>query len=128
MRASLMERANLHRTRCAICNTDDNADELYPSNFDLESLNAATFSARRLPDRIHYRIVKCRACGLVRSDPVVDFEIIRGLYSQSTFDYDEETENIRRTYGRYLAKLTAYAELTQSLLEVGCGNGFFLEE
>ena len=123
-----MDIASLQRTPCAICGAKDNTAELYPANFDLQALNSSTFSARRLPDRIHYRIVKCRACGLVRSDPVVDFSIISRLYSQSTLNYDDEAESIRRTYGRYLAKLAPYRVPGASLLEVGCGNGFFLEE
>ncbi|MDQ3814625.1 MAG: class I SAM-dependent methyltransferase, partial [Armatimonadota bacterium] len=117
-----------HATRCAICGTEDNARELYPANFDLTAFNPAIFSARRLPDRIHYRMVQCNTCGLVRSDPVADSAILRELYTQSTFDYGEEVTSLQRTYGRYLAKLDRYGVHKGALLEIGCGNGFFLEE
>lgn len=115
-------------TRCAICSAEDNATELYPANFSMEALNPSVFSARRLPDRIHYRMVRCNADGLVRSDPVAPPEEIARLYAQSAFDYGDETGNLRHTYGRYLARLRAYGARQEALLEIGCGNGFFLEE
>lgn len=123
-----MPSLELHPTHCAICGVEGNAVELYPANFSMESLNPAVFSARRLPDRIHYRIVRCNTCGLVRSDPIADPEIVRQLYAQSTFDYDDEVDNLKLTYGRYLSSLDKYGAQKDSLLEIGCGNGFFLEE
>ncbi|MCK4325274.1 methyltransferase domain-containing protein, partial [bacterium] len=105
-----------------------NVTELYPANFDIEAFNPAVFSARRLPDRIHYRMVKCINCGLVRADPAVNASALDQLYAQSSFDYTEELTNLRSTYGRYLARLSRYGVRKASLLEIGCGNGFFLEE
>jgi SAM-dependent methyltransferase len=118
----------LHPTRCAICHTEGNATELYAANFDPQAFNPVVFSARRLPDRIHYRMVKCNTCGLVRSDPVADLEVLAKLYTQSTCDYDGEITNLRLTYGQYLDKLAKYGVKNAALLEIGCGSGFFLEE
>lgn len=123
-----MSAVTLHPTRCAICHTEGNAVELYPATFDHQSFSAAIFSARRVPDGVHYRIVKCNTCGLVRSDPVADSNSLEELYSQSSFDYKYEVDNIRATYGRYLAKTARYQVQKGALLEIGCGNGFFLEE
>src|SRR5688500_7327145 len=123
-----MSQVQLHATKCAICRISGNATELYPANLDFADFNPEVFSARRLPDRIHYRMVKCRACGLVRSDPVADAATLSDLYRQSTFDYGTEVANLRRTYGRYLALLDEFGVHHGSLLEIGCGNGFFLEE
>ncbi len=123
-----MEVVELRNTRCAICGTEGNAAELYPANFDLQALNPAVFSARRLPDRVHYRLVKCKACGLVRSDPVAPPELLEQLYHQSTFTYTDEVADLKRTYGRYLAKLDSCGARKEALLEIGCGNGFFLRQ
>jgi SAM-dependent methyltransferase len=122
------EAVELHPTRCAICGTEGNATELYPANLASTAFNPAVFSARRLPDRVHYRMVKCDTCGLVRSDPVVAPEVMARLYAQSSFSYDDELTNLRHTYGRYLAKLGGYDVRKGALLEIGCGNGYFLEE
>jgi hypothetical protein len=75
----------LRKTRCAICGSAENARELYPANFDVQALNPEVFSARRLPDRIHYRLVTCNTCGLVRSDPIADPALLAQLYHDSTF-------------------------------------------
>jgi SAM-dependent methyltransferase len=64
----------------------------------------------------------------VRSDPVVDWETLARLYASSTFDYGTEVEGLKRTYGGYLSKLDPLVDSKDSLLEIGCGNGFFLEE
>jgi len=64
----------------------------------------------------------------VRSDPVADTLVLAELYAQSSFDYAGEVDNIRATYGRYLAKAVSYGIQKGPLLEIGCGNGFFLEE
>jgi SAM-dependent methyltransferase len=123
-----LQTAGLVSTRCAICDTPDNSTEMYPANFERESLTPDVFSARRLPDRIHYRLVKCKTCGLVRSDPVAPSDTLAELYRQSAFTYAQEVTNLRKTYGRSLARLKALGAHKNTLLEVGCGNGFFLEE
>ena len=124
----MMQTVELKNTRCAVCGTEGNASELYPANFDPEALNPAVFSARRLPDRVHYRLVRCKTCGLVRSDPVAPPELLAQLYHESTFTYTDEVADLKRTYGRYLARLDRYGARKDALLEIGCGNGFFLQQ
>ena len=119
---------DLHPTRCAICGTLENGTEIYPATFSPSHLNAVIFSARRLPDRIHFRIVRCNNCGLVRSDPVADTTLLHRLYAEATFDYGTEVANLQATYGHYLRKLEQQGVKKGVLLEVGCGNGFVLEE
>jgi SAM-dependent methyltransferase len=121
-------KTHLIATRCAICGTEDNARELYPANFQDEAFTAEVFSARRLPDLVHYCIVQCNTCGLVRSDPVVDQQALANLYLQSALTYARDIPNLRRTYGTYLRKLERYKTQKECFLEIGCGNGFLLEE
>lgn len=122
-----MSGADLVPTRCAICGTSDGASELYRANFSPDAFTAAVFSARRMPDRIHYRMVRCERCGLVRSDPVLSGADLARLYAGSHFDYGSEVPALKRTYGRYFAKARARSRDLRSVLEVGAGNGFFLE-
>lgn len=117
---------HLNSSRCAICQTENNVTELYPANLDSEAFNPVVFSARRQPDRLHYRIVRCNVCGLVRSDPIAASETLQDLYTHSTFDYGEELIGLKKTYGWYLKTLERYGAKKDSLLEIGAGNGFFL--
>ena len=115
-------------TRCAICDREGDATERWPATFDPEAFSARVFSARRLPDRVHYRTVTCDTCGLLRSDPVASEELLAKLYESSSFDYSQEVESLQATYGRALGWLEARSSQRQALLEIGCGNGFFLQQ
>jgi len=114
---------------CAICGDFTPADEIYPANFSPQDLNAVIFSARRLPDRVHYRMVRCRTCGLLRSDPVASPDQLAALYTASRFTYSTEVDSLQATYGAALQRLVPYGlRIGGRVLDVGCGNGFFLEK
>jgi SAM-dependent methyltransferase len=80
--------------------------------------------------------VKCKKCSLVYSNPILEYGKIEKLYKKSFTTYDEHLENLKQTYGYYLQYLnklqvTSYklhGSKKLILLEIGCGNGFFLEE
>lgn len=124
----MLETAQLLATRCPICETDRFDFEVYAANFDPAQLDPQVFSARRLPDRIHYRMVRCNECGLLRSSPILSHAALEALYAKSHFAYAGEATFTRRTYGDYLRRALAHVRDRGRLIEVGCGNGFFLEE
>jgi SAM-dependent methyltransferase len=115
-------------TQCPICKTKDFDREVYAMNFQPADLNAEVFSARRLPDRLHYRMVRCGRCGLLRSDPILSTEQLARLYEGSKFTYAPEAEFARATYRRYLQRTLPLVRERGRLLEIGCGNGFFLQD
>ena len=47
-------------TKCAICGSSEDYVIIYEKNFEEADLNANVFSARKMPDNIHYQIVKCK--------------------------------------------------------------------
>nr|MBI5456059.1 class I SAM-dependent methyltransferase [Candidatus Levybacteria bacterium] len=115
--------------KCAICKNNKNTKVLYKSRFIKKKLDFKTFSARRTPDRLHYRLVKCKTCGLIFSNPILDKNEINKLYFKSDFNYNLESEYLRKTYFKYLAEYFSIKDIkTKKILEIGCGNGFFLEE
>jgi SAM-dependent methyltransferase len=123
----LVHGPRLQPTICAICGVENEADELFSASLQPEALTPATFSARRLPDQTHHRLVRCRRCGLVRSDPVVDQETMAALYRASTFAYGQELDGLKTTYGKALQRISELVPSRDGLLDVGCGNGFVLE-
>ncbi len=121
-------RVAMIHTQCAICESDAWDGEVYAERLGAEAATYDRFSARRQPDRVHYRMVRCRKCGLVRSDPVLPEQELARLYRGSAFDYEEESGCARLTYARYVRESLALLRDRARLLEIGCGNGFFLEE
>jgi len=114
------------QTKCPICDTLDNSVVVYPSNIDETSFSTEVFSARRLPDRRHYQWVRCITCSLLRSDPVLQIDLEK-LYVESTFDYTTEIVGLKKTYMDLVKKNLRNKEFTNSIFEIGGGNGFFLE-
>lgn len=117
----------LKRIKCPICESDNNYQILYKKNFKLSNLNTKIFSARRLPDKIHYQLVKCNQCGLVRSTPIVDTKYLSQLYKGSLLTYDDEINNLTTTYINSIKLILEKLPKNARILEIGCGNGFVLK-
>ena len=118
----------LKPTQCAICLNDAYDREIYPANFQPQDLSPEVFSARRLPDKIHYRMVVCRKCGLMRCNPVLSQESLDHLYTQSHFTYPQEALWAAQTYRAYFMRYLGNVSKEACILEIGCGNGAFLNE
>ncbi len=116
----------MKQVRCAICETFDNYDVIYPPNFREDLIDERIFSARRRPDRLHFRIVKCRGCSLVYSNPVIDNEKLELFYRHSKFTYDDYIYYIKKTYEYYLTRAANLVK-RDNFLEIGCGPGFLLQ-
>jgi len=116
------------KTKCPICGSKKNYEILYKSNFKLSDFNREIFSARRMPDRIHYQIVRCNKDGLVRSNPILSPSKLFKLYEVSSLDYGDETKNLANTYFNNLKKVLSLISKKDNILEIGCGNGFLLEK
>jgi 2-polyprenyl-3-methyl-5-hydroxy-6-metoxy-1,4-benzoquinol methylase len=112
---------------CAVCGQGASYKVLYPQNFEQNEIDEKVFSARRMPDRKHYRIVECDQCGLIYSTPVLGESELSRLYEESEFTYGEEAANIGDVYQRSLKHALKSDFDGKRLLEIGCGNGFFLE-
>lgn len=113
---------------CLICGKNQKIKILYKANFNASVFNKRIFSARRIPDLIHYQINKCLKCGLIFSSPILKENKIISLYKNSNLDYDEILSYINRTYCNYLNKFLPIIPNNFKILDIGCGNGFFLGE
>jgi hypothetical protein len=85
-------------TYCPIDGTDDADVEVYPANWEISQLDPSIFSARRAPDRIHYRLVRNTRTGCLRADPVLDEQTVLSLYRRSDVTYEGIREYAAETY------------------------------
>jgi len=114
-------------TTCAICEDAAADEEVYRARLGDAAATFDRFSARRAPDRIHYRVLRCRRCELLRSSPVFDESELARLYAGSKVTYGSEADFAGATYAKYLERCLPLLDRKGSLLEIGCGHGFFLE-
>lgn len=112
---------------CALCGTKQKISILYPATFDKKDVSIQTYSARREPDKIHYRILRCQRCGLFFSSPIFSPARIKKLYRESLCTYNHQIPYLSKTYLRLFKKIQHLLPPNPKILEVGCGNGFFLE-
>ncbi len=115
---------------CALCGSKEHTELLYPSTIKKTDIPKSAFSGRKLPDRIHYRLLKCTNCGIIFSSPILSCETIAKLYRQSTYNVNAHLPYLAQTY-------LALFQIAQRLLpknqrphphvlDIGCGNGYFL--
>src|SRR5690348_865502 len=125
----MVQANNMIKTHCAICKSKEDLITFYPATFDEKKVTGKRFSARLAPDRMHYRFVRCKNCGLIFSNPIFPAGKINDLYKKSYFVYKKESEYLGKTYLKYFKEGIKSSDLSKlSVLDVGCGNGFFLEE
>lgn len=115
-------------TKCPLCGSFEDYDVVYKNNFTESDLSVGTFSARKLPDRIHYQIVRCNRDGLIRSSPILNGPATDDLYKKSRFTYEEEAGNLADSYYSALKPVLRGLSKDARILEVGCGNGFLLKK
>ena len=78
---------NMRKTECALCCTQSDHTILYAENLPTAGISSVEYDSRRMRDYMHFQIVKCKTCNLVRSDPIIDPELIDNLYEQSDCSY-----------------------------------------
>ena len=120
----------MKNTNCALCGDNKNIEILHQENLPELGITSAEYAPRRERDFIHYRIVKCIKCGLVRSDPIANNDLIEKYYEKSdcTYTLQKENQPLKKTYGKYFEEmLREYSIQRSSYLDIGCSNGFMLE-
>ena len=113
---------------CALCGKKQQTEILYPQTFHRGQISPRLYSARRKPDHAHYQILRCRRCSLVFSSPILAPSQIARFYQSSLCTYEEQipfaTEAYLSLFEKAVSNLSNPGNLR--VLEIGCGNGFFL--
>jgi SAM-dependent methyltransferase len=112
---------------CALCGKKQQVKTLYPATFKEKELSEKTYSARRFPDKIHYRILKCEKCSLIFSSPILPARKSSMFYKESLCNYNDQIPYLIKTYFEIIKKIKKHLPESPKVLEVGCGSGFFLK-
>lgn len=112
---------------CLFCSDDSCLRDLYPQTFSEADINADLFSARRVTEHFHYKMVRCVTTGLVFSREVLPDEILKKLYADSKVTFNTYAEIIKNDYWLPLENFLNILHKGIAL-DVGCSNGFFMEK
>jgi SAM-dependent methyltransferase len=117
----------LLKRSCPVCGSDEEKKILAESNFDVNCLNSFSFASRKKPEYMHYRLAICHICDLLYATPIPDSKWLNDNYSDALYDSQEEAQFASRTYSRRLSKFLHNLPDLKGALDIGCGDGAFLE-
>lgn len=110
-----------------MCGQKQQVKVLYEATFNKKNLSEKTYSARRLPDKIHHRILRCERCSLIFSSPIFSAKKLSKFYRKSSCNYRDQIPYLVKSYFKIVEQLKKNLPKDPKVLEVGCGNGFFLK-
>jgi SAM-dependent methyltransferase len=112
---------------CPLCGGDD-ATVLVEATLDESRLTASAFASRKVPEYMHSRMVECNKCGMLYANPVLLQESLAEAYKDASFDSGVESRLAAITYRAILEPHLAALPSRNSALDIGAGDGAFLEE
>lgn len=113
------------KKNCPICE-ENHFKKVYNSNLPA-NMNLIDFSGRKNPDGYHYEMIRCIKCDILYAREIYDEIFSNDLYEKSEFDYSDEINGLKKTYSNCLEEASKNLS-KDNFLEIGCGNGFMLEE
>jgi len=113
---------------CPSCGSRDDSRVLAEASIDETQLGRFAFASRKVPEYMHHRLVECPACGLLYATPAPTAGSLAALYGEADYSSAEESRYASATYAALLAKLVGPLPPDAAALDIGTGDGAFLEE
>lgn len=110
---------------CPCCGQDD-FDVLFESNMKAGDFGDAVETVYMLPGRKWGRHVRCRNCQLIYVNPIEKASRINSAYSQRRSADAPIIRRMRLSASQSQVRLIEQRKNNARLLDVGCGEGFFL--
>lgn len=112
---------------CPVCGASGPARVAREARLDESRLDASSFSSRKLPEFMHFRLLRCAGCDCLYASPAPDPEWLGEAYREAHFAAGEESRQAADTYARELRRVLPRLPDRRGALDIGCGDGAFLE-
>lgn len=113
---------------CPLCNSRyDDAMLFLEENIDRARLTEFSFSSRKEPEYMNYRLVLCPTCDVVYAVRPPAEESLAEAYHVAEYDSAEEANDAADAYIRAMRPVLGRLQRRESALEIGTGTGAFLE-
>ncbi len=113
---------------CPVCSSRDQSRVYAEENYRPDVLDQYAFSSRKLPENMHYRLIECPSCDTVYANPIPTLRHLAKNYHEAAFDSSEEAHFAARTYAGELNIIVKNIPDTRGAIDIGTGDGAFLEE
>ncbi len=118
----------MNQRKCPVCNSNaTHSKNFIDENIDSKKITTYTFSSRKEPEWMCYKLIKCYTCELVYAPSPPSVEELSSAYHQAHFDSSEEANDAAFVYFREIENILKTLPEKKIALEIGCGSGIFLE-
>lgn len=118
-----------HPRSCPICDTPSEGAKLFmEGSFDQARLSGFSYASRKEPEFMSHRLVQCAVCDLVYVDNPPGQDELAAAYHVAEYDTSEEADDAASAYMRAIGPMLAQLPERRRALEIGTGNGIFLEK
>jgi 2-polyprenyl-3-methyl-5-hydroxy-6-metoxy-1,4-benzoquinol methylase len=113
---------------CPLCDDFSPSRVLTQESLDLDTINEFTFSSRKKPDNMRYKMVVCLNCDLAYAKRVPTFEWLRSNYVNASFDTGLESRHAAVNHASILDRIISKLPDFNGALDIGAGDGAFCSE
>ena len=112
---------------CPVCGNTDTTHEMFAEHIDPARLGALSYASRKEPEYMRLTMVVCPSCDLLYAPRVPPPEFLAHAYAEAGYDTDAEARHAADSYADALRGRLDTLPDRASALEIGAGNGAFLE-
>lgn len=117
---------NLIERPCPVCGPGAPYAVFAPADFDEARLTEYSFASRKIPELMHYRLLRCGRCDVLYASPAPKAADLAAAYKTAQFDSGEEAGFAAATYAAELAARPLASR--EGALDIGTGEGAFLRQ
>jgi SAM-dependent methyltransferase len=111
---------------CPLCGSSANSRLHAEARFDASRVDGMSFSSRKTPERMHFRLLECTRCDLLYASPVPTSESIIDAYRDAGYSSGEEARYAAATYSTLVERIGTELPDRRGAVDIGAGDGAFL--